>query len=331
MIFKGLLIKKNEDETISCNIEELKINNNEELDTLVEISCSTVNYKDSLAISGKPGIIRTYPMVPGIDFAGKVVDTKSSLFKKGDKVILNGFGVGEKYWGGLSQFSKVKAKWLIHKPSNLSDSSCMSLGTAGYTAMLCILEILNNKIRPNDGRVLVTGATGGVGSFAVMILSKLGFSVVAATGKANQKKYLSELGAVEIIPRDIFSEPPKALEKEKWVGVIETVGSLTLSHACASTKYGGVVASCGMAQGMKFTTSVAPFILRNIKLSGIDSVYRSINERKEAWKKLSETLDEDSIKLISSTIKLDEVTAHAKKMLNQNTVGRVIVDIKNSL
>ncbi len=330
MIFKGLLIKKDVKEKTSCNIEELEIQDNKEFDTLVKISCSTINYKDSLAISGAPGIVRSYPMVPGIDFSGEIVETDSNNFNTGDQVLLNGFGVGEKYWGGLAEYVRVKANWLIYKPTNLSHSSCMGLGTAGYTAMLCILELLNKKISPNDGPILVTGATGGVGSFAIMLLSKLGFSVVASTGKLEKKDYLTQLGAKEVISREIFSEHPKALERQHWAGVVETVGGTALSHACASTKYGGVVACCGMAQSMKLEMSVAPFILRNVKLSGIDSVYRSIDERKQAWKKLSEILDEDSIKLVSRNILLKEVLNYAKKMLSQQISGRVVVDIENS-
>ena len=326
MNFKGLLIRKNKEGVISAGIEELKMVPNEEMNALVKVNCSTINYKDSLAITGKPGIIRDYPAVPGIDFSGTIVKGNLKNFNVGDNVLLNGFGVGEKYWGGLAQYISVKEDWLIEKPKNLSHFSAMAIGTAGYTSMLCV-EQIQKYVSKEKGSILVTGATGGVGSIAIILLSKLGYNVIASTGKENKYDFLKQIGAKEIIPRKDLEGSPKLLEKQKWIGVVDTVGGNTLSSACASACYNGVVTACGMVGSMKFNSSVAPFILRNVKLIGIDSVYRSINDRKKAWRNLSQLLNDKILNNISDVIALDDVVDSANRVFNGQICGRLVVDL----
>ena len=327
MKFKGLLIRKDSVGNISSAIEDLEFMPSEQMDTLVKVDCSTINYKDSLALLGKPGVIRDYPAVPGIDFSGTIVEVDSKNFNVGDSVLLNGFGMGEKYWGGLAQYVKVKSEWLIRKPENLSHRSVMAIGTAGYTSMLCIEQIKKN-VSPEKGSILVTGATGGVGCIAVILLSKLGYKVIASTGKEDKYDFLKQIGATEVISRKELENKPKLLEKQKWIGAIDTVGGNTLSSVCASTFYNGVVTACGMAGSIKFESSVAPFILRNIKLIGIDSVYRSIDDRKRAWQNLSDLLDNDILKKISEVISLKDVVKNANKIFNGQIHGRLVVELK---
>ncbi|MDP5186539.1 MAG: oxidoreductase, partial [Alishewanella sp.] len=288
-MFKAILINKDDQgyraELTTVDEQQLPAG-----DVTVKVLTSTLNYKDGLAITGKAPVVRAFPMVPGIDLVGEVLQSDSSRFQVGDKVLLNGFGVGEGHWGGLAEKARLKSDWLIPLPKGISPAQAMGVGTAGYTAMLCVLALQKHGVTPEQGEILVTGANGGVGSYAVRLLSKLGFNVVAATGRPEESDYLKKLGATDILAREQLSAPGKPLQKERWAGVVDCVGSHTLANACASTRYGGAVAACGLAQGMDFPSSVAPFILRGVVLYGIDSVMRPLADRIEAWQRLSELL-----------------------------------------
>ena len=325
-MFKCLQVDKDEQgyRTSCTQIDE---DNLSQGNVLVKVLYSTLNYKDALAITGKAPVIRSFPMIPGIDFSGIVEHSESDEFKVGDKVLLNGFGVGEKHMGGLAQKAKVNSDWLIPLPESISPLQAMSIGTAGYTAMLCILALEKNGITPKDGKVLVTGATGGVGSFAVKLLSLMGYSVVASTGSSEQHDYLTNLGATEIIDRAELSAPGKPLMKEQCAAAVDSVVSHTLANVCASIKYGGAVAACGLAQGMDLPASVAPFILRGISLLGIDSVMRPRADRIEAWKKLAELLPATEMQSIAEVIGLEQSIEAASKLLNGDITGRVVVDV----
>ncbi len=266
-------------------------------------------------------------MIPGVDFSGIVEHSESDEFKAGDKVLLNGFGVGEKHMGGLSQKAKVNSDWLIPLPEAISPLQAMAIGTAGYTAMLCIQALEKSGINPQSGKILVTGATGGVGSFAVKLLSLMGYSVVASTGSSKQHDYLYDLGATEIIDREELSVPGKPLMKEKWAGAIDSIGSHTLANVCASIQYGGAVAACGLAQGMDLPATVAPFILRGVSLLGVDSVMRPRADRVAAWKKLAEILPATEMESIAEVISLEASIDVADKLLKGDVTGRVVVDV----
>ncbi|MEG0277678.1 MAG: MDR family oxidoreductase [Morganella sp. (in: enterobacteria)] len=296
----------------------------------VQIDYSTLNYKDGLAITGKGPVVRSFPMIPGIDFAGTVTESSSEHYKVGDKVILNGWSVGEKYWGGLSQVAKVKDSWLTRLPAGLTTKQAMMIGTAGYTAMLAVQALLKQGITKESGKVLVTGASGGVGSFAVSLLAKLGFDVIASTGRTLDTAYLIDtLGAKEIIDRSELSAPGKPLTKERWAAAIDCVGSHTLAGVCAGTQYGGVVAACGLAQGMDFNGTVAPFILRGVSLIGIDSVMCPHAVRQAAWESLAELADVHVLAEISRIIPLEEAIPAAQRLLDGKIRGRVVVDVNN--
>ncbi|SBS25113.1 Acrylyl-CoA reductase AcuI [Marinomonas spartinae] len=326
-MFKGLLITQ-EDKKNLASVVELNEDQLPEGDVLVDVHYSTINYKDGMAITGKGPIIRSFPMVPGIDLVGQVMKSDSPRFSKGDFVILNGFGVGEKHWGGLSERARLKSDWLIPLPKTIEAKHAMAIGTAGYTAMLSVLALEKQGVTPESGEVLVTGANGGVGSFAIRLLSRLGYKVVASTGRMAESDYLRSLGANEIIDRDYLSELGKPLQKERWAGAIDCVGSHTLVNVCASTQYGGVVTACGLAQGMDFPASVAPFILRGIKLIGIDSVMRPLEDRIEAWERLGELLKPEDFATISHEITLDDVIETAHALMNGTVRGRVVVNMK---
>jgi acrylyl-CoA reductase (NADPH) len=265
-------------------------------------------------------------MVPGIDFAGSVESSSNSSFKSGDKVLLNGWGVGESHWGGLAQIARVKGEWLIPLPSAFSARQAMAIGTAGYTAMLCVIALQRHGVTPGGGEILVTGAAGGVGSVAVAVLSKLGFRVAAVTGRPAEAEFLRQLGAAEILERAQFAAPGKPLAKERWAGAIDVVGSHTLANVCASLRYGGVVAACGLAGGMDFPATVAPFILRGITLSGVDSVMRPRNDRLEAWRRLTQDLDIKKLDLLTEEIGLSQATERAALFLQGRIRGRVVVN-----
>ncbi|HXR00247.1 MAG TPA: MDR family oxidoreductase, partial [Pseudomonas sp.] len=277
-MFNGILIDKDDSgyHTRLTSLDEAQLPAG---DVTVRVAYSTLNYKDALAITGRGPIVRSFPMVPGVDLAGTVEHSSNPDFQAGDQVLLNGWGVGEGHWGGLAQRARVEGKWLIPLPPAFSAAQAMAIGTAGYTAMLAVMALEKNGVTPDKGDVLVTGANGGVGSFSIAILARLGYRVVASTGRVDQSDYLKQLGAAEIIDRATLSEPGRPLAKERWAGAIDSVGSHTLANVCASTRYWGTVAACGLAQGMDFPASVAPFILRGVTLAGIDSVMRPRQDR----------------------------------------------------
>ena len=295
-------------------------------DVTVRVSHSTLNYKDALALTGKSPIVRSFPMVPGIDLAGIVEESQASAFKPGDKVLLNGWGVGEGHWGGLAQMARLKSEWLIPLPEAFTPSQAMAIGTAGYTAMLSVIALEKHGVKPEHGEVLVTGANGGVGSFTIAILAKLGYQVVASTGRVAESDYLKQLGAARIIDRATLSEPGRPLAKEQWAAAVDSVGSHTLVNVCAGIKYRGIVAACGLAQGMDFPGSVAPFILRGVTLAGIDSVTRPQADRLEAWSRLATDLDTSLLPLISREIGLSEVIDIAPQLIAGQVRGRVVVN-----
>ncbi|MGE3915302.1 MAG: MDR family oxidoreductase [Hyphomicrobiaceae bacterium] len=297
-------------------------------DVTVRVSHSTINYKDGLALTGKAPVVRRWPMIPGIDLAGKVEASSHADFKPGDDVILNGWGLGETHLGAYSEIARVKGDWLIHRPAGISASEAMAIGTAGYTAMLSVLALEHHDVRPASGPVLVTGAAGGVGSVAVAILSKLGYRVIASTGRAAEADYLKGLGADEIIDRaELGAGPGRPLAKERWAGVVDAVGSHTLANAIAATRYGGCVAACGLAQGMDLATSVAPFILRGITLSGIDSVMASKARRIVAWDRLARDLDKAKLAAMTVTRPVADAPALAPDILAGKVRGRIVLEI----
>jgi acrylyl-CoA reductase (NADPH) len=296
-------------------------------DITVKIDYSTVNYKDGLAITGKSPVVRKFPMVAGIDFAGTVESSQDDRYQPGDAVVLNGWGVGESHWGGLAQKARVRADWLVRLPAGLSTRQAMAIGTAGYTAMLCVLALERHGLQPGRGDILVTGAAGGVGSVAVALLAKLGHRVVASTGRVTEADFLKGLGAAEVIDRAELSAPGKPLAKERWAGVVDAVGSHTLANACAGTRYGGAVAACGLAQGMDFPASVAPFILRSITLYGIDSVMAPVGLRHEAWQRLARDLDLDRLAALTQQITLADAVAAGAEILAGKVRGRLVVDV----
>ena len=327
-MFKALILNKKEnDKKATGTVENINLSDLPEGDVLINVKYSTLNYKDSLAITTSSPIIRNFPMIPGIDFCGEVEESSNNNFKVGDEVILNGFGVGEKHWGGLSQKAKVKGDWLINLPEKFSKKQAMAIGTAGYTAMLCVLTLEKNGVSPQNGEILVTGATGGVGSVAISLLNNLGYQVCASSGRSEHHEYIKSLGAQRIIDRKELSEPGKPLGKEIWAGAIDSVGSHTLANICASTKYGGVVAACGLAQGFDLPSTVMPFILRGITLAGVDSVYCPIKNRKEAWKRLSTDLNLEHLEKMTKVLTLNDVLKASENMLNNKTHGRIVIDV----
>jgi acrylyl-CoA reductase (NADPH) len=294
-------------------------------DVTVAIDYSTLNYKDGLAITNKSPVVRSWPMVAGIDGSGTVVESSAAAWKPGDAVVLNGFGVGETHKGCLAGKARLKSQWLIRRPAAFSARQAMAIGTAGYTAMLCVLALERHGVQPGSGEVLVTGATGGVGSVAVALLAKLGHQVVAATGKASEADYLRSLGAASIIERAELSAPGKPLQKERWAAVVDAVGSHTLANACAQVRYGGAVAACGLAQGMDFPATVAPFILRGIALLGIDSVNAPIALREQAWSRLARDLDPKLLDAMTTEIPLGGAIEAAQKLMAGQVRGRIVV------
>lgn len=324
-MFKGILIHK-DDNGYRTELSDIDDTQLPQGDVTVRVSHSTLNYKDGLAITGKGPIVRQFPMVPGVDLAGTVEHSGDPDFKPGDQVVLNGWGVGEAHWGGLAQRARLQGKWLIPLPAAFSAAQAMAIGTAGYTAMLAIMALEKNGLTPDKGEVLVTGANGGVGSFAIALLARLGYRVVASTGRVSESAYLTSLGAYEIIDRATLAEPGRPLAKERWAGAIDSVGSHTLANICASTRYWGTVAACGLAQGMEFPASVAPFILRGVTLAGIDSVMRPRQDRIDAWARLARDLDVSLLPLISREIGLSEVIDTAHALMDGHVRGRIVVD-----
>lgn len=325
-MFKGILIEK-DDAGYRATLTDLDETRLPEGDVTVRVSHSTLNYKDALAITGKVPVVRTFPMVPGIDLAGTVEHSSHPDYKAGDAVILNGWGVGETHWGGLAQKARLNGNWLVPLPAQFTPQQAMAIGTAGYTAMLCVLALERHGVTPAHGEILVTGAAGGVGSVATALLARLGYTVVAVSGRPAETDYLKGLGAVEVLDRATFATPGKPLGRERWAGAVDVVGSHTLANVCASMKYRGVVTACGLAGGMDFPASVAPFILRGVTLVGIDSVMCPRPDRLEAWKRLASDLDIAKLTAISQEVGLTEALPIALKLLNGEVRGRVIVDV----
>lgn len=329
-MFRAILLEQNADKTTAAAVKSLDdsaLPAFEARGVTVDVAASTINYKDGLAITGRSPVVRKWPLVPGIDFAGTVTASDDARWQPGDRVILNGWGVGESHWGGLAQRARVDGNWLVRLPAAFEPADAMALGTAGYTAMLCVMALERQGLAAGDGEVLVTGATGGVGSVAVALLARRGHRVVASTGKAAEAPYLQALGAAEVIDRATLSAPGKPLQKERWAGVVDTVGSHTLANACASTRYGGVVTACGLAQGMDLPASVAPFILRGVALVGVDSVMAPLARRTEAWARLAEEIDRSALAAIAHTIGLAEAIDAAPRILSGEVRGRLVVDV----
>jgi acrylyl-CoA reductase (NADPH) len=296
-------------------------------DVTVAVEWSTVNYKDGLAVTGKAPVVRRFPMIPGIDFAGKVESSSHPEFKAGDSVILNGYGLGETHLGAYGKKARVKGDWLVPLPSGMSTRDAMAIGTAGYTAMLCVIGLEKAGVMPKDGLIVVTGAAGGVGSVAIAVLSKLGYQVAASTGRASEADYLKSLGAAEIIDRAEFSAPAKPLAKERFAGGVDSVGSHTLANVLSMIKYGGAVAACGLAAGMDLPASVAPFILRGVSLIGIDSVQCPQPRRREAWQRLATDLDRNKLATMTTEVALEGVIEVAPKILAGQVRGRTVVKV----
>ena len=326
MSFRALLIEK-DDAGYRASVKDVGDEVLGAGEVTVRVAYSTLNYKDGLAITGKSPVVRKFPLVAGIDFAGAVESSADARFQPGDRVLLNGWGVGESHSGGLAQRARVKADWLVPVPAALSERQAMAIGTAGYTAMLCVLALERHGVAPGSGDVLVTGAAGGVGSVAVSLLAGLGHRVVASTGRLAEADWLKSLGAAEVVSRDEFSSPGKPLAKERFAAVVDSVGSHTLANACAATRYGGAVAACGLAQGMDFPASVAPFILRGVTLAGIDSVMAPAAKRQQAWDRLARDLDPALLESIVEEIPLEAAVARAADLMQGKVRGRLVVRI----
>lgn len=325
--FKAIVITRDADKKQSVAVTELADADLMDGDVTVSVEYTTVNYKDGLAITGKAPVVRRFPLVPGIDFAGTVLNSSHPDFSIGDKVILNGWGVGETHHGAFARRARVKGDWLIPLPAGLSARDAMAIGTAGYTAMLCVMALERHGITPERGPLVVTGAAGGVGTVAIALLSRLGHHVIASTGRPDEAGFLKELGAAEIIERAELAGPAKPLAKERWAGGVDAVGSHTLANVLSMTSYGGAVAACGLAGGMDLPGSVAPFILRGVSLLGVDSVMAPKALRLEAWKRLATDLDHGKLAALSRTIGFDEIIDAAKAIVAGGIRGRVVVEI----
>ena len=325
--FKAILITRDEDKKQSVAVAELTEADLMEGDVTVAVEATTVNYKDGLAITGRAPVVRRFPMIPGVDFAGTVVASSHPDWKAGDKVILNGWGTGETHYGAYAERARVKGDWLVPLPEGLSVRDAMAIGTAGYTAMLCAMALERHGITPARGPAIVTGAAGGVGSVAVAILSRLGFKVIASTGRTSEADYLKELGASEIVPRDELAGPAKPLGKERWAAGVDTVGGHTLANVLSMTSYGGAIAACGLAGGMDLPTTVAPFILRGVSLLGIDSVMASTELRLEAWRRLAAELDRGKLETLTTAIGFEGIVQAARDIVEGKVRGRLVVEM----
>ena len=327
-MFKAILVTKEADGTRASitGVEQSEI---PDAEVDVDVEYSTLNYKDALAITGRGPVIRKFPMIPGIDLAGVVVASKDPAFKPGDNVLLNGWGRGELSWGGLTQKARVPARELMHVPKGMTLRTAMAIGTAGYTAALCVLALLRHPVRPSDGEILVTGGNGGVGGFAIRLLAAKGFSVVASSGRVDLADRLRALGASEVMDREALSKPGKPLQKERWAGVVDSVGSHTLVNACASTRYRGVVTACGLAQGLDFPATVAPFILRAVTLVGIESSQAPMSDRIEAWRLLEEAVDPKTIdSMVAQEVTLEDAIPASFALLDGHVAGRIVVKVR---
>lgn len=326
--FKAIVISRGDDKVQKVETRQLNLGDLMDGDVLLEVEATTINYKDGLAITGKAPVIRRWPMIPGIDCAGTIVQSSHAGFAAGDSVILNGWGVGETHMGAFAKYARVSGDWLINRPANISAMDAMAIGTAGYTSMLCVMALQRYGLTPASGPIVVSGANGGVGSVAISILSKLGYTVIASTGRPEEEDFLRSLGANDIIDRKELSEPGRPLGKERWAGGIDAVGSHTLANMLAMTQYGGAVAACGLAQGMDLPATVMPFILRGIALLGVDSVMAPKPLREEAWKRLGRDLDLGKLHSLSTTIGFDDIVETAHALIDGNIRGRVVVDMK---
>jgi len=327
-MFKALLLEKT-DAGFSAGIAQIDESRLPAADVLVQPEYSTLNYKDALALTNRSPVVRNWPMVPGIDGAGTVLDSMHPLWKAGDRFVHNGWGVGETHWGCLAERARLKGDWLVKLPAAFTPRQAMAIGTAGYTAMLCVLALEAHGLTAGDGEVLVTGATGGVGSIAIALLAKLGHRVTAASGKLAEGEYLKALGAANVIDRAELAAAGKPLQKERWAAVVDAVGSHTLANALAQTRYGGVVAACGLAQGMDLPASVAPFILRGVTLAGIDSVMAPLARRQRAWERLARDLDPALLETIVEEIPLEQAVTRAADMMLGKLRGRLVVRISS--
>ncbi len=326
-MFQGIWINK-EDGQYHAEVRGINKEQLPEGDVLVRVSHSTLNYKDALAITGASPVVRQFPMVPGIDFAGVVETSSHPQHKSGDSVVLNGWGVGEKHWGGLAEFARVSGDWLVPLQPPFTLRQAMAIGTAGYTAMLCVLALERHGVTPSSGPVVVTGAAGGVGSVAVAVLAKLGYEVSAVTGRPEQADFLKHLGAQHIVERASLSAPGKPLAKEQWAGAIDVAGGHVLANVCAAMRYRGVVAACGLASGMDFPATVAPFILRGVTLAGVDSVMAPRAERLVAWQRLAQDLDPALLESLTQDATLGDALKLAPQMLEGKVRGRVVVSVR---
>ncbi|MBN9251011.1 MAG: oxidoreductase [Mesorhizobium sp. 61-13] len=325
--FKAILVSRDADKNQSVAVTELTEADLMEGNVTVAVEATTVNYKDGLAITGKAPVVRRWPLVPGIDFAGTVLSSDHPDWRRGDKVILNGWGVGETHYGAYAGRARVKGDWLVPLPDGISAHDAMAVGTAGYTAMLSVMALERHGIVPKRGPVVVTGAAGGVGSVAIAVLSGLGYHVIASTGRSSEADYLRDLGAAEIIAREELSGPAKPLAKERWAGGVDAVGSNTLANVLSMTGYGGAVAACGLAGGMDLPSSVAPFILRGVSLLGIDSVMAPKEVRLEAWRRIGTDLDIGKLAALSTTIGFDGIMDAARDIVEGKIRGRIVVDM----
>lgn len=326
-MFRGLLIDRQEDGRQTAAMRMLDEASLPAGEVTVRVAYSTLNYKDALAITGRSPVVRKFPMVPGIDFAGTVQASDSPDFAPGDQVVLNGWGVGEKHWGGLAELACVPADWLIPLQAPFTPRQAMGIGTAGYTAALCVLALERHGVTPGSGPVVVTGAAGGVGSVAVALLAKAGYEVAAVTGRVQEADFLTGLGARHIIDRAEIAQPGRPLEKERWAGAVDVAGGQVLANVCAAMRYRGVVAACGLAAGMDFPATVAPFILRNVTLAGIDSVMAPKTDRLQAWQRLAADLDAALLEQLLQEVALDDAIALAPDLLAGRVRGRLVVRI----
>lgn len=326
-MFKALVLNQ-EDRVTHASVQTIDESQLPEGDVTIQVDYSSLNYKDGLAITGKGKIIRNFPMVPGIDLTGTVLSSDNEQYQAGDSVVLTGWGVGENHWGGMAQRARLKSEWLVPLPQGLTPKKAMMIGTAGFTAMLCVETLVDAGVRPEDGEVLVTGASGGVGSVAVTLLAQMGYQVVAATGRLEQNQQLLEnLGASRVIERSTLEEPAKPLEKQVWAGAVDTVGSKVLAKVLAQMNYNGAVAACGLAGGFDLPTSVMPFILRNVRLQGVDSVMCPLPKRVAAWEKLAQLLPESYYEQACSEIALEQAPESAELITNGQITGRVVIKL----
>lgn len=325
-MFKALQLSKQGD-VFSASLVQVDPDGLPPGDVQVQVQYSTLNYKDALAITNSAPVVRLWPMVAGIDGAGVVLSSEHGDWQPGDHFIHNGWGLGETRWGMLTERASVQGQWMVKLPAGLSCRQAMAIGTAGYTAMLCVMALQEHGLHPGDGEVLVTGATGGVGSTAVALLASLGYTVVAATGKVDEQTYLKNLGAASVIDRASLALPGKPLQKERWAGVVDAVGSHTLANACAQTRYGGAVAACGLAQGADFPATVMPFILRGVRLLGVDSVMAPIERRRRAWQRLARELDPAKLESMVTEISLEQAVEYAQALMQGKVRGRIVVKI----